>query len=141
VTGSCGRNGAAKLAAGDETRRPICVGALEAFKADKICPSRDKEVLCAASSAVLVAMASAALLPTSVLAGNPSPTGKGPPSQSCEEIELEKGGKAPGKSFKSPGSPFNEPGLNSPEGGIGGQNYNAEKSQYDVACYQVSTHH
>jgi len=74
--------------------------------------------------------------PTGALAGNPS--GTGPPSQSCQEIEG-LGGHVPGKSSSSPGSPFNEPELNSENGGTGGQHY-AEGSQYDVACYQVSTH-
>ena len=69
-------------------------------------------------------------------AGNPS--GTGPPSQSCQDIEAA-GGTTPGHAASSPGSPFNEPGINSQNGGIGGQNY-SEKSQYDVACYQVSQH-
>jgi len=76
----------------------------------------------------LVAMAFAALTPTSVLAGNPN--GMGPPSQNCGEI-IEGGGHAPGKSEAAKGSAFN------PEGTAGGR-YNEEKSQYDVACYQVS---
>jgi len=70
-------------------------------------------------------------------AGNPS--GTGPPSQSCQTIEAN-GGTTPGRSASSPGSPFNEPGINSKNGGTGGQHY-SEKSQYDVACYQVSKKH
>ncbi len=35
---------------------------------------------------------------------------------------------------------FNEPGINSTNGGVGGQHY-SQKSQYDVACYQVSQTH
>lgn len=69
-------------------------------------------------------------------AGNPNETG--PPSQSCQSIEAS-GGTTPGNSASSPGSPFNEPGINSANGGVGGQNY-SEKSQYDVACFQVSQH-
>ena len=69
-------------------------------------------------------------------AGNPS--GTGPPSQSCQDIEAA-GGTTPGHSASSPGSPFNEPGINSTNGGTGGQHY-SESSQYDVACYQVSSH-
>ena len=69
-------------------------------------------------------------------AGNPSGTGR--PDQSCQTIEAA-GGTTPGNSSTSPGSPFNEPGINSPNGGTGGQHYN-ETSQYDVACYQVSSH-
>lgn len=65
-----------------------------------------------------------------------NPSGTGPPSQSCQEIEAA-GGKTPGHAASSPGSPFNEPEINSEKGGTGGQHY-SEKSQYDVACYQVS---
>ena len=68
-------------------------------------------------------------------AGNPSPTGTGPPSQSCQD-QVAAGGSVPGHSASSPGSPFNEPSGSNP-GGTGGQNY-SEKSQYDVACYNVS---
>ena len=67
-----------------------------------------------------------------------NPSGTGPPSQSCQDIEGA-GGTVPGNSNDSPGSPFNEPGIDSANGGIGGQHYN-EASQYDVACYQVSQH-
>jgi hypothetical protein len=70
--------------------------------------------------------------------GNPSPTGTGPPSQSCQTIEAA-GGTTPGHAASSPGSPFNEPGINSLNGGTGGQHY-SESSQYDVACYHVSPH-
>ena len=66
--------------------------------------------------------------------GNPS--GHGPPSQSCQDIEAA-GGTTPGHAASSPGSPFNEPGINSAAGGTGGQHY-SESSQYDVACYHVS---
>ena len=66
--------------------------------------------------------------------GNPS--GTGPPSQSCQDIEAA-GGTTPGHAASSPGSPFNEPGINSTNGGTGGQHY-SEKSQYDVACFHVS---
>jgi hypothetical protein len=85
----------------------------------------------------IVSGAFAAVLPAGALAGNPS--GTGPPSQSCQEIE-EEGGRPPGNARNSPGSPFNEAGIDSEEGGIGGQNY-TEKSQYDVACYHVSANH
>lgn len=67
-----------------------------------------------------------------------NPSGRGLPSQSCQDIEAA-GGTVPGHSSSSPGSPFNEPGINSVNGGTGGQHYN-ETSQYDVACYQVSQH-
>jgi hypothetical protein len=59
-------------------------------------------------------------------AANPSVTG--PPSQDCNSLQT-----FPGHTTTSPGSPFNE-GV-----GTGGLNYN-EKSQYDVACFQVGQH-
>jgi len=65
-----------------------------------------------------------------------NPSGTGPPGQSCQDIEAA-GGTTPGHAASSPGSPFNEPGINSVNGGTGGQHY-SEKSQYDVACFQVS---
>jgi hypothetical protein len=85
--------------------------------------------------AALLALALAAVPAGALAARNPS--GKGLPSQNCEEVELTTGSEAPGKASGSIGSPFNEAGLNTPEGGIGGQHYN-ETSQYDVACFQVS---
>ena len=63
--------------------------------------------------------------------GNPS--GTGPPNQSCQAQP-----SSPGNASSSPGAPFNEPSGSNP-GGVGGQNY-SPTSQYDVACYQVSTH-
>jgi hypothetical protein len=71
--------------------------------------------------------------------GNPSPTGTGPPSQSCQDqLSPPNNGTTPGHTASSPGSPFDEPGFGSqPNGGTGGQNY-SEKSQYDVACYHVN---
>lgn len=87
----------------------------------------------------LVTVVTVALMtvPAGALAAR-NPSGTGPPSQSCQEIEAA-GGKTPGHAANSPGSPFNEPGINSESGGTGGQHY-SEKSQYDVACYQVSPH-
>jgi hypothetical protein len=67
--------------------------------------------------------------------GNPS--GSGRPNQSCQDIEAS-GGTTPGHAASSPGSPFNEPGINSQSGGTGGQHY-SETSQYDVACFHVSS--
>ena len=54
--------------------------------------------------------------------------GTGPPSQDCGDL-----GTFPGHTTTSPGSPFNE-GV-----GTGGLHY-TEKSQYDVACFQVGHH-
>ena len=91
-------------------------------------------LLAATVSITLAAAGSTAAL----AARNPSPSQTGPPSQSCQTIE-EEGGTTPGHAANSPGSPFNEPGIYSENGGTGGQHY-SEKSQYDVACYQVSPH-
>jgi hypothetical protein len=88
--------------------------------------------------AVTVASAAFATVgPAGALAAA-NPSGTGPPSQSCQDIEAA-GGHTPGHSSSSPGSPFNEPGINSQSGGTGGQHY-SQSSQYDVACYQVSLH-
>jgi hypothetical protein len=90
-------------------------------------------------AATLMSLVAAGLAPAGSLAA-PNPSGTGKPSQSCQEILPPEGeGRVPGKSSSSPGSPFNEPGLGSELGGTGGRNY-SEKSQYDVACYQVSQH-
>ncbi|HEX6455917.1 MAG TPA: hypothetical protein VF009_05295 [Solirubrobacterales bacterium] len=86
-------------------------------------------------AAIISALVLGVFVPAA-LAGGGNPAGKGPPSQSCQEIEAE-GGRVPGHSSSSPGSPFNEPEINSEEGGTGGQHY-SEKSQYDVACFHVS---
>lgn len=88
-------------------------------------------------AAIVAALAIGVFVPAAY-AGSGNPSGTGPPSQSCQEVEA-KGGVAPGNGHtsSSPGSPFNEPGLDSKEGGTGGQHYN-EGSQYDVACYHVS---
>ena len=85
-----------------------------------------------------------ALFAASASAGNPSPTGTGQPSQTClEGVALSE----PGNAASAPGSAFNE------NGGTAGAVYagngqtlltpanGAAVSQYDVACYQVSTHH
>jgi hypothetical protein len=89
---------------------------------------------------VVVAMSSAAVgvfgAPGAFAAPNPS--GQGPPGQSCQDITAA-GGTSPGHAASSPGSPFNEPSSTS-NGGTGGQHY-SEKSQYDVACFQVSQSH
>lgn len=88
-------------------------------------------------AAIIAALAIGVFVPAAY-AGGGNPSGTGPPSQSCQEIEAA-GGTVPGHSSSSPGSPFNEPEINSENGGTGGQHY-SEKSQYDVACYQVSPH-
>ena len=82
---------------------------------------------------ILMTLAFGASAPTALAAGDPSPSGTGPPSQSCQAQPA-----SPGNASSSPGAPFNEPTATS-AGGIGGQHY-SPSSQYDVACYQVSTH-
>jgi hypothetical protein len=76
------------------------------------------------------------LVPAGVAAAAANPSGTGLPSQSCQDI-VAAGGLEPGHASSSPGSPFNEPGPGNP-GGTGGLHYNAT-SQYDVACFQVSS--
>ncbi|MCW3048169.1 MAG: hypothetical protein JWO74_2453 [Solirubrobacterales bacterium] len=101
-------------------------------------PSIAQEVSVRKLIAVTVASAAFATVgPAGALAA-PNPSGMGPPSQSCQDIE-KAGGTTPGHAASSPGSPFNESGINSVLGGIGGQHY-SQSSQYDVACYQVSQH-
>src|SRR6266849_8170366 len=81
---------------------------------------------------------------TAMAASNPSPTGTGPPNQSCQSFETPgTGANAPGNSGTSPGSVFNEPGFGSTNGGTGGNAYNnaGARSQYDVACYHVNQPH
>lgn len=90
--------------------------------------------------AVFFAIAAASAL------GSGNPSGSGQPSQSCQAQPTE-----PGHAAGAPGSAFNEPTATSPGGTAGtvyagnGQTLQtpanaAAVSQYDVACYQVSTH-
>jgi hypothetical protein len=76
------------------------------------------------------------LVPAGVAAAAANPSGTGLPGQSCQDIVAAKGTE-PGQASSSPGSPFNEPGPNN-LGGTGGLHYN-QTSQYDVACFQVSS--
>jgi len=77
-------------------------------------------------SAVLVVLTAAlGLLGAAPAVAASNPSGTGPPSQDCGDL-----GTFPGHTTTSPGAPFNE-GV-----GTGGLHY-TEKSQYDVACYQV----
>ena len=73
---------------------------------------------------VALVLVLALALVSSALADNPS--GTGPPNQSCEQQSSTPGG---GNSSTSPGSPFT--------GGTSDDQY-SPRSQYDVACYQVS---
>jgi hypothetical protein len=76
------------------------------------------------------------LVPAGIAAAATNPSGTGRPGQSCQDI-VAANGTEPGHASSSPGSPFNEPGPNNP-GGTGGLHYSAT-SQYDVACFQVSS--
>jgi hypothetical protein len=93
--------------------------------------------------ALLVVCGSFAATATPLAFANPNPSGTGPPSQSCQELNptspIPPNPYAPGHAQESPGSPFNERGENSVNGGTGGQHY-SEKAQYDVACYQHQQH-
>ncbi|HEX6122904.1 MAG TPA: hypothetical protein VFY89_07080 [Ktedonobacterales bacterium] len=88
-----------------------------------------------AQGALLLALAG---MPTATAFAAPSPNGPGQPNQSCEEQP-----STPGNAASAPGSPFNE------ESGIAGGKYAGSQpqnsknpksvSQYDVACFQVSS--
>lgn len=70
-------------------------------------------------------------------AANPSPTGPGRPNQSCEDQPTR-----PGNASTAPGSAFNPNGTAGTHyAGEQPQNSaNGQASQYDVACFQVSSH-
>jgi hypothetical protein len=84
-------------------------------------------------TSIVIPLVAAALFVPSAQAFAANPPGTGQPGQSCQDLEP----NTPGHSSASPGSPFNEPQINSANGGTGGQHY-SEKSQYDVACFQMS---
>ncbi len=96
------------------------------------------EALMKAVRTVVVGLvcSAAVLVPAGIAGAARNPSGTGLPGQSCQDIVLG-GGVEPGHASGSPGSPFNEPTLTS-NGGTGGLHYN-ETSQYDVACFQVSS--
>jgi hypothetical protein len=77
-------------------------------------------------------------------ASNPSPTGTGRPSQTCQNFVVTPTTlMTPGHAASAQGSVFNEPApfnTGSTKGGTGGQAYNnaGAPSQYDVACFQQS---
>lgn len=102
-------------------------------------------------TAAAIALGTALTPPVALAASNPSSTGQ--PNQSCQTVEAA-GGTTPGSASPnggaafSLGSVFNEPTINSTTGGKGGLAYNAGNarspnplavSQYDVACFQVSS--
>jgi hypothetical protein len=91
-----------------------------------------KLVLALVGSAALAIVAAGAALAD----GNPSPTGTGQPSQSCQSQP-----NTPGNSATAPGSAFNTLGkAGTVYAGTQPQNSTNSHSvaQYDVACYQVS---
>jgi hypothetical protein len=104
--------------------------------------------------AAILAASTLALAPTALAGANGNPNGTQQRNQSCQTIEGDGGTTAGsaspnGGAAISPGSPFNEPGINSTNGGTGGAAYSAGNanssnpkavSQYDVACYHVSSH-
>jgi hypothetical protein len=87
-----------------------------------------------AASALTMLLSVAGTAPAWAGQGNPSGTGL--PGQSCQMV-VSNGGTEPGQAAGSPGSPFNEPSSTS-SGGTGGAHYN-QTSQYDVACFHVSS--
>ncbi len=91
------------------------------------------------------AIAALVMLLTLVLAGTAlaaNPSGSGQPSQTC--LSSTTTSTEPGNAASAPGSAFNEvSGIAGPlYAGSQPQNSNNPKSvaQYDVACYQVTTH-
>ncbi|MGZ4371016.1 MAG: hypothetical protein ACXVRK_02715 [Gaiellaceae bacterium] len=72
------------------------------------------------------------------LAADPHPGGSGQPNQSCQEQPA-----TPGNAASAPGSAFNTSGVAGTKyAGTQPQNSNNPNSvsQYDVACFQVSSH-
>jgi FlaG/FlaF family flagellin (archaellin) len=88
--------------------------------------------------AIVVIAALSAVVVGDVLAGNPSPTGTGQPSQSCQDGTT----GPPGIFIMNNG--FANTAVNvyaNPKTLPNGNEINANAvSQYDVACYQVRTH-
>lgn len=94
---------------------------------------------------VITSMASVLLFGFVGIASADNPGTQGQPSQSCQNQTSAPGG---GNSSQSPGSPFatpagvsagvyaNGPGS-TPNGGVSNP---TAVSQYDVACFQVSSH-
>lgn len=92
------------------------------------------KLLCAGCTVAAVALSASAAY------ADPNPH-----NNSCQNTEAT-GGGTPGNAATSPGSVFNEGGINSPNGGTGGQAYNAAQlnnkvgaaSQYDTACVNTT---
>ena len=90
---------------------------------------------------VAAAMSLAVAVPATAFAGNPSLTGTGQPSQTCGEgLATNTPSDA---AAAAPGSAFNPAGkAGTVYAGTQPQNTKSSTtvSQYDVACYQTSTH-
>lgn len=94
-------------------------------------------LLCASGAVLAVGLAATG----GAASAAPNPNGTGQPSQECGD---EGATMRPGNSKFAPGSPFN------PEG-VAGEHYAGEQpqnsknihsvSQYDVACFQVTSNH
>ena len=86
---------------------------------------------------ILTAVVSALVLGVAAFAVAANPPGAGQPNQSCEEQPL-----APGQSSSAQGSAFNPDGV---AGGVyadgieSGRPSDTATSQYDTACFQVSS--
>ena len=89
-------------------------------------------------SGVLIGLMLALALATPTFA-TPNPQGTGQPNQSCEEQPVR-----PGNASEAKGSAFNPDGVAGTHY-AGEQTQNSKNphsaSQYDVACFQVSTNH
>jgi hypothetical protein len=79
---------------------------------------------------ILTAIVSALVFGFAAFALAANPPGNGQPGQTCgsQTAPTTPGG---GQSTSSPGSPF--------QGGVSDGKYNAAESQYDVACFEVSS--
>jgi hypothetical protein len=94
-------------------------------------------VLCASGAVLTVALAAIG----GAVSAAPNPAGTGQPSQTCGD---EGAIMRPGQSTSAPGSPFNPDGhAGTVYAGQQPQNSNNPKSvsQYDVACFQVTSNH
>jgi hypothetical protein len=98
-----------------------------------------RRVVACACGAMIATTIIASSAGSALAAGNPAGTGQ--PSQECGEEDT---GMTPGHSATAPGSPFNEDGVSGTHY-AGEQPQNSKNthsvSQYDVACFQVTSNH
>jgi hypothetical protein len=94
----------------------------------------------------LVASVAALLVATMPALGAPNPSGTGQPSQTC--LSSSTTANEPGQSANAPGSAFNETGPGTSGTVYAGNGVSATTagsphavSQYDVACFQVTSSH